>query len=161
MSCITQNIYIQAFILSRLITLKFNPVGNVPDAHGVVSAKDDFFSECLHPILEVSGRQENISPHNLVLLLLDVVLEVLFPGYFYRFPVNCHFNSHILFPRMVDAVVHLAVHLFQLRREVGAPPHVARSEGEEDLQAMDQNIVEFYMNVSKSCGPNDVKISRH
>ena len=141
--------------------MKFNPVRNVPDTHRVVPAEYDFFAEGFYAVLEVPGREEYISPHHLVLPLLDVVLEVLFPGYFYRFPVNCHFNSHILFPRMVDAVVHLAVHLFQLRREVGAPPHVARSEGEEDLQAMDQNIVEFYMNVSKSCGPNDVKISRH
>ena len=46
-------------------------------------------------------------------------------------------------------IVYFAVLLLQLRCEVGTPPQVARSEGEEDLEAVDQNIVKFYMNFNK------------
>ena len=141
--------------------MKFNPVGNVPDAHGVVSAKDDLFPERLHPILEVPGGEQDISPHHLVPLLLNMVFEVLLPGNFHSFLANFHFNLHIGLAQLVDVVEDFAVQLFKLWCEVGAPSHVARSEGEEDLQAVDQNIVEFYMNLSKSFGPNNVKISRY
>ena len=127
----------------------------MPHTHVVVSAKDDLLPERLHAILEVSGREQHISPHHLVLLLLDMVLKVLLPGHFNSSFANCHFNPHIRFAQLVDVVVHSAVQLLQLWCEVGAPPHVATSEGEEDLQAVDQNIVKLYMNLTKSFGPND------
>ena len=115
----------------------------MPDTHRVVSAKDDLLSEGLHAILEVPGGEEDISPHHLVLLFLNVVLQVLFPGYFNRFLTNLHFDPRLVLAQLVDIIQHFAIEFLQLRGEVGAPPHVARSEGEEDLKAKNQNIVKF------------------
>ena len=144
-----------SFHIKQLITLKLNPVGNVPDAHGVVSAKYDLLPERLHAILEVPGRKQHISPHHLVPLLLNVVFEVLLPRNFHSFLAKFHLNPHIGLAQLVDIVEHFAVQLFKLWCEVGAPPHVARSEGEEDLQAVDQNIAKLYMNLTNSFGSND------
>ena len=127
-----------------MVTLKLDPVRYVPDAHRVVSAKDDLLSEGLHAILEVPGGEEDISPHHLVLLFLNVVLQVLFPGYFNSFLTDLHFNPRLLLAQLVDIIEHFAVQFLQLRGEVGAPPHVASSEGEEDLKAKNQNIIKFH-----------------
>ena len=105
----------------------------MPDAHGVVSAKDDLLPERLHAILEVPCGEQDISPHHLVPLLLNVVLEVLLPGHFHSLLANCHFNPHIGLAQLVDVVEHSAVQLLQLWCKVGAPSHVAGSEGEEYL----------------------------
>ena len=43
--------------------MKFNPITDMPCAHRVVSAKYDLLSERLHPILEVPGCEQHISPH--------------------------------------------------------------------------------------------------
>ena len=115
----------------------------MPHAHGVVSAKDDFLPERLHAILEVPGCEQHISPHHLVLLFLHMVLEVLFPGYFNPFLTDLHFDPRLVLAQLVDIIQNFAVELLQLRGEVGAPPHVAGSEGEEDLKAKNQNIVKF------------------
>jgi hypothetical protein len=125
--------------------LKFDPVTDVPCAHRVVSAKNDLLSEGLHTILKVPGGEQDISPHHLMLFLLNVVLEVLFPRYFNRFLANCHFDPCVVLAQLVDIVEHIAVEFFQLGCEVGAPPHVTRSEGEEDLKAKNENIVKFDM----------------
>jgi hypothetical protein len=138
--------------------LKLHPVGDVPDAHRVVSAKDDLLSEGLHAILEVPGGEEDISPHHLVLLLLYVVLEIFLPGNFNSFLANCHFDHRVVLAQLVNIIHHFAVELFQLWCEVGAPPHVARSEGEEDLKAKNENIV---MKMTKLFGPNDEIISTY
>ena len=45
--------------------------------------------------------------------------------------------------------MHFAFLLFQLWGEVGTPSEVATGEGEEDLEAVDQNIVNFGMNLIK------------
>ena len=126
-----------------MVTLKFNPVRNVPDTHRVVPAEYDFFAEGFYAVLEVPGREEDISPHHLVLRLLNVVLEVLIPGYFDSLLANLHFNPCHVLARLIDLVQHLAVEFLKLWCEVRAPPHVASSEGEEDLKAKNQNIVKF------------------
>ena len=113
----------------------------MPCAHRVVSAKYDLLSECLHAILEVPGCKQHISPHHLVLLFLHMVLEVLFPGYFNSFLTDLHFNPRLLLAQLVDIIENLAVQFLQLRGEVGAPAHVTRSEGEEDLKAKNENII--------------------
>ena len=123
--------------------MKFNPITDMPCAHRVILAKNDLLSERLHAILEVPGGEEDISPHHLVLLFLNMVLEVLFPGYFNSFLTDLHFNPRLLLAQLVDIIEHFAVQFLHLRGEVGAPPHVARSEGEEDLKAKNQNIVKF------------------
>ena len=115
----------------------------MPCAHRVVSTKDDLLPKCLHAILKIAGGKEDISPHHLVLLLLNVVLEVLFPGNFNSFLTDSHFDPCVVLAQLVDIVEHIAVEFFQLGCEVRAPPHVARSEGEEDLKAKNQNIVKF------------------
>ena len=101
-----------SIILNRLLTLKLDPVRYVPDTHRVVPAKDDLLPEGLQAMLEVSGGQQDIPPHHLMLLLLNMVLEVLLPGHFNSFLANCHFDHHILLALLVDTVVHLAVQLF-------------------------------------------------
>ena len=115
----------------------------MPCAHRVVSTKDDLLPKCLHAILKIAGGKEDISPHHLVLLLLNVVLEVLLPWYFNSFLSDLHFNPRVFLAQLVDIIQHFAVQFLQLRGEVGAPPHVAGSEGEEDLKAKNQNIVKF------------------
>ena len=128
---------------NRLLTLKLNPVRYVPDAHGVVPAEDHLLPEGLHAMLKVSGCEQDISSHHLVLLLLNMILQVLFPGHFNSFFTNAHLDHHILLAHLVHTVAHLAVQLLQLRCEVGTPPHVTRSEGEEYLEAVNQDIVRF------------------
>ena len=113
----------------------------MPHTHGVVSAKDDLLPKRLHAILEVPGGEEDISPHHLVLLLLNVVLEVFLPWYFNSFLSDLHFNSRLVLAQLVDIIQHFAVQFLQLRGEVGAPAHVTRSEGEEDLKAKNENII--------------------
>ena len=115
----------------------------MPCAHRVVSTKDDLLPKCLHAILKIAGGKEDISPHHLVLLLLNVVLEVLLPWYFNSFLSDLHFNSRLVLAQLVDIIQHFAVQFLQFWCEVGAPPHVAGSEGEEDLKAKNQNIVKF------------------
>ena len=129
--------------MNRLLTLKLNPVGYVPDTHGVVPSKDHLLPEGLQAMLKVSGGQQDIPPHHLMLLLLNMVLEVLLPGHFNSFLPNSHLDCHILLAHLVHTVGHLAVQLLQLRCEVGAPSHVTRSECEEDLEAVDQNICQL------------------
>ena len=126
-----------------MLTLKLDPVGYVPDTHWIVPAEDHLLPEGLQAMLEVSGGQQDIPPHHLMLLLLNMVLEVLLPGHFNSFFPNLHFHCHIFFARLVHTVLHLAVQLLQLRCEVGAPSHVARGECEEDLEAVDQNICQL------------------
>ena len=134
---------------NRLLTLKLNPVRYVPDAHWVVPAKDHLSPECLHAMLKVPGGQQDISSHHVVLLLLNMSLEILLPGQFNGFLTNSHFDHHILLAHLVHTVGHLAVQLLQLRCEVGTPPHVARSEGEEYLEVVDQNIFRIDVNFIK------------
>ena len=137
-----------SIILSRLVTLKLNPVRNMPDTHWVVPAKDHFPPECLHAMLKVPGGKQDIPPHHLMLLLLNMILQILLPGHFNSFLSIAHFDRHIFLAHLVHTVVHLAVQLLQLRGEVGAPPHVARSEGEEDLEVLDQIIIIFDVNLT-------------
>ena len=47
----------------------------------------------------------------------------------------------MFFALLIHLVVYLAALFLQFRREVGAPSEVARGEGEEDLKAVDQKIV--------------------
>ena len=115
----------------------------MPHTHVVVSAKDDLLPKRLHAILEVPGGEQNISPHHLVLLFLNMVLEVLFPGYFNRFLTDLYFDPRLVLAQLVNIVQHFAIEFLQLGCKVGAPPHVAGSEGEEDLKAKNQNIVKF------------------
>ena len=126
-----------------LVTLKLDPVRYVPDAHRVVPAEDDFLTEGFYAVLEVPGSEEDIPPHHLVLRLLDVVLEVFIPGYFDSLLTNTYFDPRHVLARLIDLVQHLAVEFLKLWCEVGAPPHVASSEGEEDLKAKNRNIAKF------------------
>ena len=47
----------------------------------------------------------------------------------------------MFFALLINLVVNLAALFLQFWREVGAPSEVARGEGEEDLKAVDQKIV--------------------
>ena len=115
----------------------------MPDTHGVVPAEDHLLPEGLHAMLEVSGGEQDIPPHHVVLLFLNMIFQILLPGHFNSFLTDSHLDRHIFLAHLVHTVGHLAVQLLQLRCEVGAPPHVARSEGEEYLEVVDQDIVRF------------------
>ena len=117
--------------------LKLDPVGDVPHPHGVVGTEDDLLSEGLHPMLEIPGGSQDISLHHLVLALVHMVFEILLPGLRYFPLVLCHFHRHIFFALRIHIIMNLAAHFFQLRCEVGAPPLIPSSEGEEDLEGAD------------------------
>ena len=120
----------------------------MPDTHGVVPAEDHLLPEGLHAMLEVSGGEQDIPPHHVVLLFLNMIFQILLPGHFNSFLTDSHLDRHIFLAHLVHTVGHLAVQLLQLRGEVGAPPHVARSEGEEDLEVLDQIIIIFDVNLT-------------
>ena len=129
--------------------LELDAVGYVPHPHGIVAAKDYLPSEGFNSVLEVPRRQEDIVSHRLVHCLIYIVFEILLPGDFQDVVAVLDFNSDTLSARGIHLVVDFAVSLLQHRCEIGAPPHVARCEGEEDLEAVDQNIVNFGMNLIK------------
>ena len=78
-----------------------------------------------------------------------MVFQVLLPGLFKGLPPVSHFHSHMFFALLIHLVVYLAALFLQFRGEVGAPSEVARGEGEEDLKAVDQKIVNFDMSLIK------------
>ena len=129
--------------------LELDTVADVAHLHGVVAPKDDLLPEGFHAMLEVAGGEEDISSHHGVQFFVHVVFEVLLPGLFDGLLAILHLHRHILLARLIHIVVHCAVLLLQLWGEVGAPPHVATGEGEEDLEAVDQNIVNFDKNLIK------------
>ena len=74
--------------------------------------------------------------------LLDEVLQVILPLHFDSFPIiSPCLDRHALLAIDINVVVDLGSHLLQFRSEVAAPPHVARCEGEEELEG-----VESYLN---------------
>ena len=129
--------------------LELDTVGYVSYPHGIIPAKDHLPSEGFNSVLEVPRRQEDVVSHCLVHCLIYIVFEILLPGDFQDVVTVLDFNSDTLSARGIHLVVDCAVSLLQHRCEVGAPPHVARGEGEEDLEAADQNIVDFDMNLMK------------
>ena len=129
--------------------LEFDSVGYVPHPHGIVTAKDHLPSEGFNPVLKVPCGQEDVVSHRLVHCFVNIVSQILLPRYFHNVVTILDFHSHIFSARGIHLVVDFAIPLLQHRCEVGAPPHVARCEGEEDLEAVNQNIVNFDMNLIK------------
>ena len=124
------------------ITLKLNPVRDVARSKRVVGPEDDILPEGFNTMIEVSCGQEYISSHLCVLAFLDVVLQVILPLHFDSFPIiSPCLDRHALLAIDINVVVDLGSHLLQFRSEVAAPPHVARCEGEEELEG-----VESYLN---------------
>ena len=124
------------------ITLKLNPVRDVARSKRVVGPEDDILTEGFNTMIEVSCGQEYISSHLCVLAFLDVVLQVILPLHFDSFPIiSPCLDRHALLAIDINVVVDLGSHLLQFRSEVAAPPHVARCEGEEELEG-----VESYLN---------------
>ena len=76
-----------------------------------------------------------------------MVFQVLLPGLFKGLPPVSHFHSHLFLALLINLVVYLAALFLEFRGEVGAPSQVARGEGEEDLKAVDQKIVNLPMNL--------------
>ena len=117
--------------------LKLHSIADVPHFHGVVLAKDHLFPEGLDTMLEISGGKENISRHHSVLALVHMISQVLLPRFLSGRLALSHFNCHILFAQMIHIVVHFAAQFLQFWCEVGAPPEVTRSEGEEQMERSD------------------------
>ena len=132
--------------VSSSSALEFHTVADVSHLHWVVLAKYHLFPEGLNPMLEIAGGKEDISLHHGVQLLIHMVFQILLPGLFKGLLPISHFHCHIFFAQLIHIIVYCAVLLLQLRCEVGAPPQVTRSEGEEDLETVNQNIVKFVMN---------------
>ena len=122
-------------------TLKLHPVGDVACSHRVVWTKDHVLPEGLNTIVKIACCKQDVPLHHLVFSLLNIALQVLLPWHLDVFPVDLHLNCHILFATVVNIVVDLGTHLLQFWSEVAAPPHVARCEGEEELEG-----VESYLN---------------
>ena len=62
---------------------------------------------------------------------------------------------------LINMIVYLAALFFQFRRKVGAPSEVARGEGEEDLKAVDQKIVNLNHEFDQVMDKNqDVEVMR-
>ena len=129
--------------------LELNTVGYVTYPHRIVVSKDHLPPEGFNSVLEIPCRQEDVVSHCLVHRLVNIVSQVLLPGYFQDIVTVLDFHSDTFSSRGIYLIVDCAVSLLQHRCEVGAPPHVARGEGEEDLEAVDQNIVDFDMNLIK------------
>ena len=92
-------------------------------------------------MLEVSSGEEDVVLHHLVHFIVNMVIEILLPGHFQGVVAVLHLHCDI-FPAIgIHIVVDFAAPLLQHRCEVGAPPHVTRSECEEDLEADDQNTI--------------------
>ena len=121
--------------------MKLHPVGDVACSHRVVWTKDHVLPEGLNTMVKIACCEQHVPLHHLVFSLLNIVLEVVLPWHLDVFPVNLHLNCHILFATVVNIVVDFAAHLLQFWSEVAAPPHVARCEGEEELEG-----VESYLN---------------
>ena len=121
----------------------------MPYSHRVVATKDHFLSEGFNSVMKVPCSQEDVVSHRLVHCLVNIVSQVLLPWYFQNVVTVLDFHSDTLSARGIHLVVDFAVSFLQHRCEVGAPPHVARGEGEEDLEAVDQNILNFDMNLIK------------
>ena len=132
--------------VSSSSALELHTVADVSHLHGVVLAKYHLFPEGLHPMLEIASGKEDISLHHGVQLLIHMVFQILLPGFFKGLKPVSHFHCDLFFAQLIHMIVYFAVLLLQLRCEVGAPPQVTRSEGEEDLEAVNQNIVKFDMN---------------
>ena len=132
--------------VSSSSALELHTVADMSHFHGVVLAKYNLLPEGLHAMLEIAGGKEDISLHHGVQLLIHMVFQILLPGLFKGLLPVSHFHCHLFFAQLIHMIVYFAVLLLQLRCEVGAPPQVTRSEGEEDLEAVNQNIVKFDMN---------------
>ena len=131
--------------MSRSSALELHTIADVSHLHRVVLAKDHFFSEGLNPMLKIAGCEEDISFHHGMQVLIHMVPEVLLPWLLNSLLAILHLHCHILFAKLIHVVVNCAVLPLKLRSEVGAPSEVAGGEGEEDLKAVDQNIVECSM----------------
>ena len=121
--------------------LELDAVGYVSYPHGIVAAKDHLPPEGFNSVLEVPRCQKDVVSHGLVHCLVYIIFQILLPGYFQDIVTVLDFNGDTLSARGIHQVVDFAVSFLQHRCEVGAPPHVARGESEEDLEAVDQNIV--------------------
>ena len=67
----------------------------------------------------------------------------------------------MFFALLINLVVNLAALFLQFWREVGAPSEVARGEGEEDLKAVDQNIVNLNHEFDQVMDKNqDIEVMR-
>ena len=131
--------------MSSSPSLKLNSIADVAHLHGVVLAKYHLLSKGLNPMLKIASGEEDISFHHGMQVLIHMVPEVLLPWLFNSLLAILHLHCHILFAKLIHVVVNCAVLPLKLRSEVGAPSEVAGGEGEEDLKAVDQNIVECSM----------------
>ena len=117
--------------------LEFYPVTYVPHLHRVIPAKDHIPSEGLHPVLEVTGGQEDISPDQLVLRLVHMLLKVLLPRKVDNRVTHFNFHRDVGLTKLVHLVVYCAAQLLEDRSEVGAPTHVTAGQSEEDVERPD------------------------
>ena len=104
--------------------LELDPVANVPHLQRVVLSKDHLLPEGLHSMLEIAGREENISLHHGMKFFIHMVPQVLLPWFLNDLLAVFDLNSCSIFAKLVHTIVHFAALLLQFGREVGAPPEI-------------------------------------